>query len=133
MKCLITIAIAAAATCAAADVSRAVTLEEGYQQMYNRQFDEAHRTFQQWEAEHPSDPLGPACDAAAYLFSEFDRLHILQSEFLAEDKNFVSQHKLTPDPAIKIQLEQNLNRAAQLGASDSSTDAQFAAVLQHGL
>ncbi len=49
--------------------------------MYNLQFADAHRTFLEWEKSHPSDPIGPASNAAAYLFSEFDRLHVLQSEF----------------------------------------------------
>ena len=49
--------------------------------MYNLEFDDAHRIFQEWERAHPSDAMGPVSDAAAYLFGEFERLHILQSEF----------------------------------------------------
>jgi len=51
-------------------------LDAGYLQMYNLQFDQAHRTFAEWRRLHPDDPMGPASDAAAYLFTEFDRLHI---------------------------------------------------------
>jgi len=61
-------------------------LDQGYRQMYNLQFAEAHQTFHQWQGLHPDDPMGPASDAAAYLFSEFDRLHILQSEFFVHDQ-----------------------------------------------
>src|SRR6202011_1748976 len=56
-------------------------LDQGYNDMYSLKFDEAHRCFQQWEHSHPTDPTGPVSDAAAYLFSEFNRLRILQSEF----------------------------------------------------
>src|SRR5262245_56069451 len=58
-------------------------LDLGYRQMYNLQFDDAHRTFQEWDRQHPEDPMGPVSQAAAYLFAEFDRLKILQSEFFS--------------------------------------------------
>jgi hypothetical protein len=57
-------------------------LDEGYRQMYNLQFQAAHRWFQECEKSHPDEPLGPVSDAAAYLFSEFERLQVLESEFL---------------------------------------------------
>ena len=33
-------------------------------------------------------------------FSEFDRLHILQSEFFTHDQHFITDHKLAPDPDV---------------------------------
>jgi hypothetical protein len=114
------------------------SLENGYSQMYNLEFDAAHQTFHNWERENPADPLGPVSDAAAYLFSEFDRLHILQSEFFADDSNFDRSHRLAPDPAIKTQFEASLHRASQLADaklanSPNDPDAEFANVLVHGL
>src|SRR5262249_19901985 len=73
-------------------------VERGYRQMYDLNFDEAHRTFAQWEREHPADPLGPASNAAAYLFAEFDRLNILKSEFFVEDGLFRKRPKVAADP-----------------------------------
>jgi hypothetical protein len=135
MKGFLWVALCSAALCAAGDIERVSTLEDGYRQMYNLQFDEAHRTFHQWENAHPADPLGPVSDAAAFLFSEFDRLHILQSEFFAEDENFLRMHKLTPDLAVKGGFEADLNSTNQLAGGDATTnpDAGFAQVLQHGL
>ena len=52
-------------------------LNDGYHDMYNLQFLDAHLKFEQWMASHPADPMGPVSDAAAWLFSEFDRLHII--------------------------------------------------------
>lgn len=106
--------------------------------MYNLQFDAAHQTFREWQAVHPSDPLGPVSDAAAYLFAEFDRLHVLQSEFFSEDENFLSMHKLTPDPQVKRDFESALNRAREIEAAAgpqtaSSPDMMFATVMTHGL
>jgi hypothetical protein len=124
-----------ATLCAAADIEHSVSLETGYAQMYNLQFDDAHRTFRQWENAHSGDPLGPASDAAAYLFSEFDRLHILQSEFFAEDQNFLKMNKLTPDPGVKAGFEAALQTAQQLTttADSGNPNTALAEVLRHGL
>ena len=115
-----------------------LSLQDGYNQMYNLEFDAAHQTFHNWEQENPADPLGPVSDAAAYLFSEFDRLHILQSEFFADDSNFDRSHRLAPDPASKTQFEAALRQASQLAdaklaKSPADPDAEFANVLVHGL
>lgn len=82
-----------------------------------------------------TSPLGPASDASAYLFAEFDRLHILQSEFFAEDSTFLSLHRLTPDPRRKQEFDQALDQARKLVASapGSDPDALFAQVLVFGL
>ena len=89
-------------------------LDQGYRDMYNLAFEDAHRAFHQWEQAHPSDPIGPASDAAAYLFSEFDRLNILRSEFFTSDKAFAESKKLKPDPAIKTAFEADLARSKEL-------------------
>src|SRR5690349_21762497 len=81
------------------------TIETGYHQMYNLEFDGAHQTFQAWEQLHPADPLAPSSDAAAYLFAEFDRLGVLQSELFVNDTNLKKSGKLTSDPAIKQKFE----------------------------
>jgi hypothetical protein len=109
-------------------------LEAGYQHMYNLQFPEAHQNFAEWQSAHPEDPLGPASDAAAYLFSEFDRLHILQSEFFTHDEHFITDHKLTPDASLKQKFEAKLNEATMLAANGpENPNARFASVLCHGL
>src|SRR5215471_11013563 len=135
MKLFLAAGMCLATLCAAADTEHSVSLETGYAQMYNLQFDEAHRTFRQWENAHSGDPLGPASDAAAYLFSEFDRLHILQSEFFAEDENFLKMNKLNPDPGVKAGFEAALRTTQQLTATadNRNPNTSLADVLQHGL
>src|SRR5437764_15333012 len=59
-------------------------VDDGYRDMYNLQFPAAHLKFQQWMASHPQDPMGPVSDAAAWLFGEFDRLHIIDVELFAD-------------------------------------------------
>ncbi len=113
-------------------------LDEGYRQMYNLQFGDAHRTFEKWQQMHPEDPMGPVSDAAAYLYSEFDRLKILQSEFFATNDGFLNMRKQPPDPGIKWHFEQALAKAGQLakavlGRSPKDPNARFAEVLRSGL
>ena len=76
-------------------------LNDGYFDMYNLQFNAAHAEFQHWMAAHPQDPLGPASDAAAYLFSEFDRLGVLDIELFADDTRFQSRTPPATNQATK--------------------------------
>jgi hypothetical protein len=76
-------------------------LDAGYRQMYNLDFDAAHKTFDEWMRAHPADPVGRASDAAAYLFAEFDRVHILQSEFFTDDASFRAARRFLPNPATR--------------------------------
>ncbi|MGA8029984.1 MAG: hypothetical protein WB992_22800 [Bryobacteraceae bacterium] len=113
-------------------------LDEGYRDMYNLAFNDAHQRFQQYERIHPDDPMGPASDAAAYLFTEFDRLNVLRSEFLTEDKTFLNSKKLKPDPAIKRAFQADLQHAQQLSESilrqaPDDEDALLATVLRLAL
>jgi hypothetical protein len=122
----------------AASIPDASSVEAGYRQMYNLDFDGAHRTFQTWEDGHPQDPLGPASNAAAYLFAEFARLHVLESELFTDDDKFVHRGKLTPDPTIQAAFEAELKKAEQMADQNLSHApddhrALFAKVLAGGL
>jgi len=115
-----------------------IPLDQGYRDMYDLQFDRAHEVFRGWQATHPQDPMGPVSDAAAYLFAEFDRLRILQSEFFTDDNNFFHMRRLTPDPRIKAEFENALQRSKQLAAaalakSGEDLNAEFADLLRIGL
>lgn len=113
-------------------------LDTGFRQMYNLEFDQAHRSFAEWQRQHPEDPMGPVSDAAAYLFSEFDRLHILESEFFMHDENFTSRQKLSADPALKQKFLGALQTGQQLAGrilADNPNDqnALFASLLGTGI
>ena len=106
--------------------------------MYDLQFDEAHRSFRQWGEQHPEDPLAPACDAAAYLFAELDRLHVLQSEFFLHDDEFVNRSKPAADPKLKHNFDDALAHAQDLSDRALARDArdqnaQFATLMRLGL
>lgn len=89
-------------------------LDAAYRQMYNLEFAGAHRTLSEWERLRPDDPLGPASNAAAYLFAEFDRLRILQSEFFTDDDAFKRRAKLSPDPAARRAFDAEMEKAARI-------------------
>lgn len=113
-------------------------LDAGYRDMYNLQFEKAHQAFAQWQHGHPEDPMGSVSDAAAFLFSEFDRLHILEMEFFVHDRNFDKQSRLEPDNAVKQKFETEINRAHTLAQTKLARDphdsnAAFAEVLMGGL
>ena len=120
--------------CAALCGAQPTPIDAGYRQMYNLQFVEAHRTFEEWQRQHPGDPMGFVSDAAAYLFSEFDRLHILQAEFFTHDQHFITDNKLTPDPAVKRKFDAALDAARQLAArAPQDENSMFALLLAGGL
>jgi hypothetical protein len=82
--------------------------------MYNLDFATAHGTFQSFMREHPEDPIGPVSDAAAYLFSEFDRLGILDMELFADDERFVNRARPTPDPMMRRLFDERTGHAEVL-------------------
>lgn len=113
-------------------------IDRGYRQMYDLNFGDAHKTFEQWEHEHPDDPIGPVSNAAAYLFAEFDRLNILHSEFFTDNSMFHRRPKVTPDPAVRQVFDQELEKSTKLtgdilGRAPEHADALFAKILTLGL
>ena len=113
-------------------------IDRGFRQMYNLDFDQAHKTFAGWERDHPADPIGPVSNAAAYLFAEFDRLNILHSEFFVDNSIFHRRPKVTADPAVHQAFDQELNKSADLSEKILSRmpddpDALFAKILTLGL
>ena len=113
-------------------------LEQGFNAMYNLEFSAAHQAFQNWERQHPEDPEAPVFDAAAYLFSEFDRLRILQSQFFVNDQGYTSLQRQSPSPEIRQKFEAALGQGANLAAArlkqaPDDEGALFANVLRLGL
>jgi hypothetical protein len=122
----------------AAGLSSSSLLDSGYRDMYNLQFGEAHQAFAAWEQQHPEDPLGPASDAAAYLFAEFNRLHVLEFELFTDDHKLAKQPQLPPDAAVRQAFEAQLAKTRQLAEAalqknPHDANAQFAQVLRLGL
>src|SRR5689334_3676962 len=123
---------------AADTVSSGASLDRGFSLLYNLDFPGAHQVFLNWQQEHPDNPLGPVSDAAGFLFSEFDRLGVLESQFYADDKAFEARKKVAPDATVRDRfyaaLEQAESRAhARLMKNPRDPDALFALTLSSGL
>jgi hypothetical protein len=130
-----------------------LVLESGYRQMYNLEFADAHKSFAAFQRSNPGDPLGPTSDAAAYLFSEFNRLGVLQTELFVDDQMFKSRKTLAPDAASRRGFDADISKSEQLAdmvlmksgkesaakaaapanSSPEETNALFAKVLNRGL
>jgi hypothetical protein len=113
-------------------------LDRGFRQMYNLEFPAAHATFRSYQQTYPADPMGHVSNAAAYLFSEFDRLHILESDLFINDKKFDGRQKLTPDPALKAEFEKELAKSDELVAKilaqkQDDKNALFSQIMANGL
>jgi hypothetical protein len=115
-----------------------ITLDHGFNLLYDLNFAGAHKVFQFWQQEHPDDPLGPACDAAGLLFSEFNRLGVLESQFYESDKTFEARKQLDPDPAIRDRFRAAITQAdslahARLAKNAKDRNALLAMTLSSGL
>ena len=113
-------------------------LDRGFSGLYNLDFDSAQREFATWEKSHPDDPVGPVSEAAGYLFSEFNRLGVLEAQFYENDDAFLHRSKLSPDPAVRQQFQAAIERAenlarARLAKDPKDRDALFAVTLCSGL
>jgi hypothetical protein len=106
--------LALAGSSSAATAPEESELYAGWLKMYDLKFDEAHRVFAAWKQSYPDDALGPASNAAAYLFSELARLGALESELFVDDSRFKDRAKLRPDPAKKALFVQEIAQAEHL-------------------
>jgi hypothetical protein len=119
-------------------VSSAASLDHGFSLLYNLDFAQAHQVFLSFQQEHPDDPMGPACDAAGFLFSEFDRLGVLESQFYADDKTFDARKQLAPDSGVRDRFNAALVEAdsrarSRLAKNPRDRDALFALTMSSGL
>ncbi len=113
-------------------------LDRGYVDLYNLDFPSAHTEFSSWIESHPADPLGTASDAAAYLFSEFDRLSIIDVQLFADQSRFDSRGKLTPDAAVRKAFEDRADQTnrladAALARNPKDANALYAKTLVCGM
>jgi hypothetical protein len=113
-------------------------LDQGFSGLYNLDFAGAQRDFSAWQQLHPDDPVGPVSEAAGFLFSEFNRLGVLEAQFYENDAAFEDRPKLKPDPALRQNFATAIKRAedlshARLTKDPKDRDALFARTLASGL
>ncbi len=113
-------------------------LDRGYADMYNLQFMQAHAEFAAWMQTHPNDPMGPVSDAAAYLFTEFARLDVLDVDLFDDDDHFESRGSRAADPVVKAAFDHDLEQADRLATlalahAPQDANALLARTLVNGL
>ncbi len=113
-------------------------LDRGFARLYDLDFSGAEKEFDSWEKLNPENPMGPVSEAAAGLFSEFNRLGVLEAQFYEDDSIFAARKKYAADPAQRARFEQQLGRAESLAKSRLSgdpreRDALLAMTLANGL
>jgi hypothetical protein len=108
---------------AAADLPSA-RLDRGFLRLYDLDFSGAQKEFESWEKLNPENPMGPASEAAGILFSEFNRLGVLEAQFYADDSAFGARKAYSADPQQRARFEQQLDRAEGLAKAKLSHDAR---------
>lgn len=113
-------------------------LDRGFHQLYNLDFNGAQREFESWEKSNPQNPMGPVSEAAGILFSEFNRLGVLESQFYENDSMFSARKRYAADPKQRARFEELLTRGealarAGLGRDKRDRDALLAMTLVNGL
>jgi hypothetical protein len=114
-------------------------MELAITRMYDFDFAGSHQVLDRYIAEHPNEALPYGFRASAYLFSELDRLGILESEFLSDDEKIAEKKKkIEPDPDTRRKFlqavsdtESRANAALKINPNDK--DALFALCVAQGV
>jgi tetratricopeptide (TPR) repeat protein len=113
-------------------------LDAGFRLLYQLKFREARAQFEAWQKSHPEGALGYSSEAASYLFEESDRLGILTSDFFLDDKCFLGNVPLEPDPKLREAFF-TANKRAQdvaqfrLSENGANPNALFAMAMSLGM
>jgi hypothetical protein len=108
----------------ATEATTTTGLDRGFARLYNLDFSGAQKEFLSWESQNPDNAMGPVSEAAGILFSEFDRLGVLETQFYENDSAFSSRKKYNADPKQRALFEQQLTRAETLGKARLARDPQ---------
>jgi hypothetical protein len=109
-----------------------------FNRMYNCDFAGAHAIISEQIRKHPEDSLLHSVKAATHLYSEFNRLQILELDFFSDDDKVTDRKRLKPDPAIRAEMFQETAEARKLATERLKTDpkdvnAMFALCMASGI
>jgi len=142
LRCIFLLFIGLACTVASAaqveKIDNETALKRAYARLYNFDFKGAQEILDRQRHVDPQAPLLVATKAAAYLFSELDRLRILELDFFTDDEKVVDRRKLIPDPAIRQKFFQTVDESdklanARLATKPDDPDALLALCTTAGL
>src|ERR1700675_1662569 len=97
-------------------------LDHGFRRLYDLDFTGGQKEFESWEKLNPENPMGPASEAAGILFSEFNRLGVLEAQFYEDNSVFGARKKYQADPGERARFDKQISRAEDLAKSRLSRD-----------
>ncbi len=136
---MIRTSVLAACLCASVFAAEEPPLDQAFNHLYNFRFAAAHDVLNRYIGVHPQEPLPYAVRSSAYLFTELDRLGILESEFLIDDNRIAKKAKpLLPDQRIRASLMKSLDEVqsragAILAANPNDKSALLALCMAQGV
>lgn len=131
--------LAAISCCFAQAAGEPPEVDQAFGELYNFHFQASHQVLNRYIASHPQEPLPYAVRASIYLFYELDRLGILESEFLIDDKRIAKKEQsLRPDPGVRAQFIKALDDAQSraevvLKTNPNDKQALFAMCIAQGV
>jgi hypothetical protein len=108
----------------AASINTPASLDVGFRRLYDLDFPGAQREFESWERVNEQNSMGPTSEAAGILFSEFNRLGVLEAQFYENDSVFAARKRYQADPKQRARFEERLRRAEGLARSTLKHDPQ---------
>lgn len=132
------IAIGNTPTIGPVELSSQPEIDAGFRLLYEERFADARMLFQSWGKRHPEEALGPASEAASYLYEEFDRQGVLTSDFFMDDDRLLGGIQGQADPQMSRGFTESARRAkdlanARLKANPQDADALFALTIATGM
>jgi tetratricopeptide (TPR) repeat protein len=109
-------------------------LDRAFNRIYNFDFPGAYAILDAEQRAHPDSPLVYSVRSAAYLFSEFHRMKILEMDFFADDDKVTDRKRVKPDPAARVELfrvtaEARKRAQERLAANQQDREAMFALLM----
>ena len=124
--------------CGEAPLRYQPALDSAFSQLYSSDFSNAQKLLDDYLAQHPGDPVGYSVRASGYLFSELNRLGILEADFFKDDKSISNKKSLLPDARIHDLFYAAVDKAQALSKdilthNASDQNALFAECLADGV
>lgn len=136
MLAVIAVLLVAASVAHAADVdtdplNRQPEVRAAYQKFYEMDYGDALPLFQRIQREHPNDPIATAYVLDTVLFSELNRLDLLDTTFYANDGFLTMKRGVVEDPKVRDRIrslgDQATDQAnAELKVNPNNVNALFA-------
>ena len=98
-------------------------IDLAFDRLYNFDFAGTHAALDAGLRTRPDDPLNYSVRGAAYLFSEYDRLKILELDFFEDDSKVTDRKKMKPDRRAKEQLFRVTAQARKLALAKLAVDS----------